>query len=70
MPRDMASADRAGWLDGFRRQRGRRQDRTITRSDDGSLQVTYNGLPLYFFVGDHAKGDLNGVYTDWSAVKP
>ena len=43
---------------------------TITRSDDGSLQVTYNGLPLYFFVGDHVKGDSNGVYTDWAAVKP
>ena len=43
---------------------------TITRSDDGSLQVTYNGLPLYFFSGDHAKGDSNGVYTDWAAVKP
>lgn len=43
---------------------------TITRSDDGSLQVTYNGLPLYFFSGDHAKGDSNGVYTDWLAVQP
>ena len=43
---------------------------TITRPDDGSLQVTYNGLPLYFFSGDHAKGDSNGVYTDWLAVKP
>ena len=43
---------------------------TITRSDDGSLQVTYKGLPLYFFSGDHAKGDSNGVYTDWAAVKP
>ena len=43
---------------------------TITRADDGSLQVTYNGLPLYFFSGDHAIGDSNGVYTDWLAVKP
>jgi predicted lipoprotein with Yx(FWY)xxD motif len=43
---------------------------TITRSDDGSIQVTYNGLPLYFFSGDHAKGDSNGVYTDWLAVTP
>jgi predicted lipoprotein with Yx(FWY)xxD motif len=42
---------------------------TITR-DDGTLQVTYNGLPLYFFSGDAAPGDSNGVYTNWLAVKP
>ena len=42
---------------------------TITR-DDGTLQVTYNGLPLYFFKNDHAAGDANGVYTNWEAVKP
>jgi predicted lipoprotein with Yx(FWY)xxD motif len=42
---------------------------TITR-DDGTLQVTYNGLPLYFFSGDKAPGDSNGVYTGWVAVKP
>jgi predicted lipoprotein with Yx(FWY)xxD motif len=43
---------------------------TITRTDDGTIQVTYNGLPLYFFSGDSAPGDSNGVYTNWSAVKP
>jgi predicted lipoprotein with Yx(FWY)xxD motif len=32
---------------------------TIQRSD-GSLQVTYNGLPLYFFINDLAPGDANG----------
>ena len=43
---------------------------TITRADDGTLQVTYNGMPLYFFSGDTAAGDANGVYTNWEAVKP
>jgi predicted lipoprotein with Yx(FWY)xxD motif len=43
---------------------------TITRSDDGTLQVTYNGLPLYFFQGDKAPGDTNGSYTNWNLVKP
>jgi predicted lipoprotein with Yx(FWY)xxD motif len=32
---------------------------TITR-DDGSLQVTYNGHPLYYYSGDTAAGDSNG----------
>ncbi len=43
---------------------------TITRPDDGTLQVTYGGLPLYFFTGDTKPGDANGVYTGWAAVKP
>lgn len=43
---------------------------TITREDDGSTQVTYNGLPLYFFKNDAAPGDANGVYENWEAVKP
>jgi predicted lipoprotein with Yx(FWY)xxD motif len=32
---------------------------TIER-DDGSVQVTANGLPLYYFAADQAAGDLNG----------
>ena len=43
---------------------------TITRADSGALQVTYNGVPLYFYSGDSAVGDSNGIYTHWSAVKP
>jgi predicted lipoprotein with Yx(FWY)xxD motif len=43
----------------------------ITRSD-GSQQVTYNGMPLYFYQGDKAPGDVNGqgILNVWYAASP
>jgi predicted lipoprotein with Yx(FWY)xxD motif/plastocyanin len=44
---------------------------TITRAD-GALQVTYNGIPLYYFAKDVAPGDTNGqgVNDVWYLVGP
>ena len=44
---------------------------TLTRAD-GSLQVTYNGHPLYFWGKDAKPGDTlgQGVLGAWSVVKP
>jgi predicted lipoprotein with Yx(FWY)xxD motif len=47
---------------------------TITR-DDGTVQVTYNGWPLYLFVDDTAPGDTTGQGLDdfgglWFLVSP
>jgi predicted lipoprotein with Yx(FWY)xxD motif len=47
---------------------------TITR-DDGSVQVTYNGWPLYLFHEDMAPGDTNGQdvedeFGHWFLVSP
>ncbi|HVM73813.1 MAG TPA: hypothetical protein VMU13_03005 [Candidatus Paceibacterota bacterium] len=42
----------------------------ITRAD-GTLQLTYNGLPLYFYSGDERSGDFNGqgFHGVWYVVK-
>jgi predicted lipoprotein with Yx(FWY)xxD motif len=47
---------------------------TLLRAD-GSTQVTYNGWPLYYFVGDVAPGDLKGhaemgFGAEWYLVTP
>jgi len=44
---------------------------TFSRAD-GSLQVSYNGMPLYYFSGDTAPGDAKGhaVGATWFAVSP
>ena len=47
---------------------------TITR-EDGTMQVTYNGWPLYLFHEDAAAGDTNGQGLDefgglWYLVSP
>jgi len=44
---------------------------TATR-DDGSLQVTLDGWPLYYFAGDVAAGDTNGqgLNSVWWLVGP
>lgn len=43
----------------------------ITR-DDGTQQVAYNGMPLYYFASDAAAGDTNGqgVGDVWFVVAP
>ncbi len=46
-----------------------------TKRKDGSLQVTYNGHPLYTFVGDKKPGEANGndfseFGAQWYALEP
>jgi predicted lipoprotein with Yx(FWY)xxD motif len=41
---------------------------TITRSD-GSKQVTYDGHPLYYYVGDSGPGQTNGQGSDGFGAK-
>jgi predicted lipoprotein with Yx(FWY)xxD motif len=44
---------------------------TITR-EDGQKQTTYRGMPLYYFAGDKAAGDINGqgVKDVWFVAAP
>ena len=44
---------------------------TITR-EDGKRQTIYKGLPLYYFAGDKAPGDVlgQGVGTVWFVANP
>lgn len=40
------------------------------RLPDGSLQLTYNGVRLFAYSGDHFPGDTNGVSLFWNVVQP
>jgi predicted lipoprotein with Yx(FWY)xxD motif len=44
----------------------------IQRSDDGTFQVAFNGMPLYYWVKDAQPGDATGqnVGEVWFVVKP
>ena len=44
---------------------------TVKRPDDGRLQLTYDGHPLYRYAGDRSKADANGegVGGQWFVVK-
>jgi len=44
----------------------------ISRNEDNTttFQWVYQGLPLYFYVGDNQIGDTNGDYPSWTIARP
>ena len=44
---------------------------TVKRPDDGRLQLTYDGHPLYRYAGDQSKADANGegVGGQWFVIR-
>jgi predicted lipoprotein with Yx(FWY)xxD motif len=46
------------------------QNLGLTSRDDGTQQLTYQGAPLYYYVGDANPGDTNGQNSDgvWFVV--
>jgi predicted lipoprotein with Yx(FWY)xxD motif len=47
-------------------------DVATLKRDDGTLQVTYKGMPVYYYIGDKLPGDTtgDGVGGVWSLAKP
>jgi predicted lipoprotein with Yx(FWY)xxD motif len=47
-------------------------DLGTTERDDGTIQVTYQGMPLYYWIDDEAPGDTTGqgVNDVWFVVLP
>ena len=44
---------------------------SIVTRDDGSKQLAYNGMPLYYFAKDKAAGDTNGkAIANWALAAP
>jgi predicted lipoprotein with Yx(FWY)xxD motif len=44
----------------------------VAERTDGTLQVTYEGMPLYHWVNDQAPGDTTGqgINDVWFVVEP
>jgi predicted lipoprotein with Yx(FWY)xxD motif len=44
---------------------------SIVTRDDGTKQLAYNGMPLYYFAADKAAGDTKGAaLPNWGVAKP